>query len=351
MTAAFDFRDLLRELAAGRSLTRAQSADAFAQVVAGLATDAQIGALLTALAMREGGPSVEEITGAAEAMRRALRPIELPIGLADVVDTCGTGGDHAQTFNISTTAALIAAAAGATVAKHGNRSVTSASGSSQVLETLGVKLQVADAVLTRCLAEARVCFAFAPVHHPAMKHVAPARQQLGFRTIFNLLGPLTNPAGAMRQVIGVYQPALTETFAAVLKNLGSHHAMIVHGSFDGGCIDEITTTGATRITTLEHGRITTETITPEELGLPRAAIASLRVTTVEESAAVVRDVLSGTPGPARDIAVANAAAALLVAGHAKTLREGIAKANAALDSGAGLKTLIQLVQITNEAHY
>lgn len=345
--AAFDLRDLLRELAAGHALSRAQSADAFTQVMAGLATEAQIGALLTALAIRTGGPTVDEITGAAEAMRRALRPIALPPGLADVVDTCGTGGDHAQTFNISTTAALIAAAAGATVAKHGNRSVTSASGSSQVLETLGVKLEVADSVLTRCLAEARVCFAYAPAHHPATKHVAPARQQLGFRTIFNLLGPLTNPAGAKRQVIGVFHPALTETFAAVLQNLGSHHAMIVHGSFDGGCIDEITTTGATRITTLENGRISTQTIMPEELGVPHASIASLRVDSVDESAAVVRDVLSGTKGPARDIAAVNAAAALQVAGHAKDLIEGLAKSNAAIDSGAALKTLIQLVQITN----
>ncbi len=349
MHAAFDLRDLLRQLAHGQPLSRAQTADAFAQVMAGGATDAQIGSLLTAMAMRHGGPTIDEITGAAEAMRRALRPITLPPGLADVVDTCGTGGDHAQTFNISTTAAIIAAAAGATVAKHGNRSVTSTSGSSQVLEALGVKLLVTDEILTRCLTEARVCFAYAPSHHPATKHVAPARQQLGFRTIFNLLGPLTNPAGAKRQLIGVYDPALTETFAAVLRNLGSEHAMIVHGSFDHGSIDEIATTGPTRITTLHRGRIITQTLMPEELDIKRATIASLRAQSVDESAKVVRDVLSGTKGPPRDIAALNAAAALLVAGEVKNLREGFETANAAIDSGAALKTLIQLVQITNEA--
>jgi anthranilate phosphoribosyltransferase len=345
-----DLRQALRDLAGGTPLSRPDAAALFSQVMTGHATDAQVGSLLTALAVRSGGPTVDEITGAAAAMRAQLRPIRVPdsVDRARLIDTCGTGGDHAATFNISTTAALIAAAAGAFVAKHGNRAVTSASGSSQVLEALGVKIDGCDdALLSRCLAEVRVCFCFAPAHHPAMKHVAAARQQLGFRTIFNMLGPLTNPAGAKRQLIGVYAPHLTETFAQVLQNLGSESAMIVHGYGELGALDELTTTGQTRITTLCDGHISTTDFSPEELGLPRTTFEALRVTSAEQSAKVVRDVLSGVKGPPRDIAALNAAAALVVADLAQDLREGLKMAEKALDSGAGLATLIRLTQITN----
>ena len=245
---------LLSQLAEGRPLGADQAYEAFETVMAGRATEAQIGSLLTALRVREGGPTVEELVGAARAMRRHATKVTVPTG-TPVVDTCGTGGDHSGTFNISTAAALIAAGAGATIAKHGNRSVTSSSGSSQVLEALGVRLGVDDSVQQACLTEARICFCFAPAHHPAMKHAAPVRKQLGFRTIFNLIGPLTNPAGATRQVMGVYDPDLTEPIGRVLNELGAEHAMIVHG--DG--LDEITTTGPTRITELRDGQLTTTT--------------------------------------------------------------------------------------------
>lgn len=340
-----DLRDTLRLLVAGQSLSEAQAWQAFEALMNGSATDAQIGSLLTALALRPGGPKVEEITGAAKAMRNHATRIDTPRNV-EVVDTCGTGGDHSGTFNISTAAAIIAAGAGATVAKHGNRSVTSKSGSSQVLEALGVKLDVGAHTLTRCMEEARFCFCFAPLHHPAMKHASGPRQQLGFRTIFNLLGPLTNPAGASRQVIGVYAPELTEPIAQVLTRLGSVHAIVVHGRTRDGGIDELTTTGPSRITTTREGRVTTTELTPESLGLPRATLDDLRVETVEESATVIRAILGGKKGPPRDIAALNAAAALLVAGFAEDLPHGLSLAFQSLDSGSAKYALDTLVHIT-----
>ena len=355
-------RSFLSILADGGSLSEQQAFEAFELVMSGGASDAQIGALLTALAVRPGsnaasqgverdeaaipdcgGPSIAEITGAARSMRGRVRCVEPPPGV-EVIDTCGTGGVSGATFNVSTAAAIIAAGAGAHVAKHGNRSVTSRSGSSQVLEALGVKLDVNDATLTRCLAEARLCFCFAPAHHPAMKHAIGPRKELGFRTIFNVLGPLTNPAGARRQLIGVSDPALTEPIARVLKRLGAVRAMAVHG--DGQ--DDIATTGPTRISTLRDGRITTQTITPEDLGLQRARLEDLTIDGVDASAAVVRRVLDGEPGPPRDIACLNAAAALTVADLADDLREGLAKACEAIDNGAARKALEKLVAITRE---
>ena len=273
----------------------------------------------------------------------------------DVVDTCGTGGDASGTFNISTTAALIAAGAGARVVKHGNRSVTSRSGSSQVLEALGVKLDVADDTLINCLREANICFAFAPAHHPAMKHAIGPRRELAFRTIFNLLGPLTNPAGARRQVIGVFRSDLTEPIAGVLQQLGAVHAMVVHGSTlgaadtteGGGGLDEITTTGPTRITTLQNGDITTTDLRPADLGLPLASIADLKVDSVEASAAVIRDVLTGRDCPARHIAALNAAAALVVADRAPDLPAALKLACESLDTAAAAAALERLIKLTN----
>ena len=354
MNAPADIKPLLAELAAGRILTRSQAHAAFDCVMSGAAGDAQIGALLGMLAVRPGGPTVDEITGAAEAMRDKVRRIEVPAEF-DVVDTCGTGGDASGTFNISTTAALIAAGAGARVVKHGNRSVTSRSGSSQVLEALGVKLDVADDTLINCLREANICFAFAPAHHPAMKHAIGPRRELAFRTIFNLLGPLTNPAGARRQVIGVFRSDLTEPIAGVLQQLGAVHAMVVHGSTlgaadtteGGGGLDEITTTGPTRITTLQNGDITTTDLRPADLGLPLASIADLKVDSVEASAAVIRDVLTGRDCPARHIAALNAAAALVVADRAPDLPAALKLACESLDTAAAAAALERLIKLTN----
>ncbi|MBI1369677.1 MAG: anthranilate phosphoribosyltransferase [Planctomycetes bacterium] len=342
MTLPLDLPALLSRLAAGHALDHDQAARAFDLVMTGQASEAQIAALLTALAQRPGGPTVDEITGAAATMRRHVRPVPVPPGI-EVVDTCGTGGDYAGTFNISTAAALIAAGAGVHVAKHGNRSTTSKSGSSQVLETLGVKLEVSDATLTRCLADANLCFCFAPAHHPAMKYAAPVRKQLGFRTIFNLLGPLTNPAGAKRQIIGVYDPALTEPLAQVLLNLGATHAMVVHGSG----LDEITTAGPTRITTAHHNKLTTTTVRPADFDLPTIALDALKADSVEQSARIIRSILAGEKSPARDIAAVNAAAALVVADLAPDLPAGYQRACTAIDNGAAQTVLKRLVEITN----
>lgn len=344
-----DLRETLKLLVSGHPLSEAQAWQAFETVMAGRATEAQIGSLLTALAMRSGGPTVAEITGAARAMRNHAMKIEVPPGL-EVIDTCGTGGDHSNTFNISTCAALIAAGAGAAVAKHGNRSVTSKSGSSQVLEALGVKLDVGRQTLVRCLQEARICFCFAPQHHPAMKHAIGPRQQLGFRTVFNVLGPLTNPAGATRQVIGVFAPELTEPIAHVVLNLGAEHAMVVHGSTPDGGMDEISTLGPTRITIARKGRMESRDFDAGELGIARATLDELQVETVEDSAAVIRKILAGQKGPARDIAALNAAAAILVAGKAADLSEGYAQACNALDKGYAQIALDKLVHVTNHGH-
>ncbi len=338
----------LASLARGEILDEAQADHAFEIVMAGKATPAQVGALLTALRVRPGGPTVDEIVGAARAMRRHATAVPVPAGMT-VIDTCGTGGDASGTFNVSTVAALIAAGAGAKVAKHGNRSVTSNSGSSQVLESLGVQLNVDGTTLVRCLEQAGLCFCFAPTHHPAMKHAIGPRRELGFRTIFNLLGPLTNPAGARRQVMGVYDPDLTEPMARVLGSLGAEHAMVVHGTFDGGGLDEITITGPTRITTWHDGKTVTTQVDPESLGLQRASIDTLRVDGVEASAALIQQVLQGATGPARDIACLNAAAALVVAGQAPDLKTGLIQAGNAIDSGQAAQVLKTLVAVTQGA--
>ena len=298
-------KSLLAHLAVGRTLSRQEAIDAFEQIMTGAASPPQTAALLAMMQLR--GPTVEEIAGAASVMRRHVKAVTVPGGVR-VVDTCGTGGDHARTFNISTAAALVAAGAGrahqVAVAKHGNRSVTSKSGSSQVLEALGVKLRVTDQTLGRCLEEAGVCFCFAPAHHPAMKYAAPIRAELGMRTIFNILGPLTNPAGVRHQLIGVFDPDLTEPMGQVLADLGTEHGMVVHGAVGesgaasgghsgGGGIDELTTTGLTRITTVREGKVSTSYFDACSLGLEHSRLESLQVDSVEASAEVVRGVLGG----------------------------------------------------------
>jgi len=340
-------KDILAQLVKGKTLSVDQATDAFGHIMSGTATQAQIGALLSMIQLRD--PTVDEMIGAAKAMRGKVTPVVAPPGLT-LVDTCGTGGDHAGSFNISTAAAIVAAGygrpRGVAVAKHGNRSVTSGSGSSQALEALGVKLWVTSQTLTRCLDEAGICFCFAPAHHRAMKHAATVRQQLGFRTIFNLLGPLTNPAGAQRQVIGVFDPCLPPKIAQALAQLGCERAMVVHGQQPGGGLDELSTLGPTLVTELNRGQINSYQITPDQVGLAQADPASLQVDSPQASAAMIRSVLRGEAGPARDIVCLNAAAALFVADLAPDLPQALTLATQAVDSGAAAGALDKLVQIT-----
>jgi anthranilate phosphoribosyltransferase len=331
-------RDILLKLCRREDLTRDEATAAFEHVMSGEATDAQIGGLLVGLAAK--GSTVDELVGAATVMRgRAVR-VAVPAG-ATVLDTCGTGGDVKGTFNISTAAALIAAAAGATVVKHGNRSASSKSGSADVLEALGVNL---DGPPAACLAAANICFAFARSHHPAMRHVAAARSSLGIPTLFNVLGPLTNPAGARHQLLGVFAPELTERMAAVLRELGSARAWVVHAD-DG--LDEISTMGPTRVTELRDVHVATWRLDPAELGIGYAPLAALQVDGVPAAAAAIRSVLAGDRGPMRDIALLNAAAALVVAGRADDLADGLVMAAAAVDRGDAGRTLDRLIAASN----
>ncbi len=329
--------DVLATVVAGQNLSRSQARRVFDTIMSGSSEPALIAGFLTALATK--GETVEEITGAAEAMRARLTPIRCP---PDAIDTCGTGGDGISTFNVSTTAALIAAAAGAGVAKHGNRSTTRASGSAEVLEALGVNIQADVATVEGCLADVGIGFLFAPSLHPAMRYAAPVRQALGIRTVFNLLGPLVNPAGVRRQVVGVPRPDLTETLAEVLRELGSVHVWVVHGA-DGLC--DLTATGPSRVTELRDGRIRTLEITPAECGLnTRASVDDLRVDSPAASAVAVRAILAGERSARRDHALLNAAAALIVAGIADGMPDGVARAAQAVDSGAAADTLARLVE-------
>lgn len=342
-------KELLIRLAAGETLNADQARLAFEAIMTGQATAAQIGALLSMLQLR--GPTVAELTGAARVMREKAVKVVVPKGLT-VIDTCGTGGDQARTFNISTAAAIVAAAAGrphgVVVAKHGNRSVSSSSGSSQVLEDLGVNLRTPGHVQTRCLDEAGLCFCFAPNHHPAMRHAAEVRHDLGFRTIFHLLGPLTNPAGAKRQLIGVFSPQLTELLAHTLRNLDAEHAMVVYGRIaTGGGIDELSTMGPTRITELHHGKIHSFELDPTQFGLPLTNLKALHTDSPQESARLIWSLLHGDRGPARDIVCLNAAAALVVGGAANDIAHGLRMAAEAIDGGAASATLDMLIRISN----
>ena len=324
--------ELIRKVADGGNLAPEEANAAMTEIMEGQASPVQIASFLTAMRMK--GETVEEITEFARVMRQhvvQVKPQRRPL-----VDTCGTGGDEFKTFNVSTAAALVAAGAGVAVAKHGNRSVTSKCGSADVLEALGVKVQQTAEEVASCIDEIGIGFMFAPAFHPAMKHAAPVRKELGLRTVFNCLGPLTNPAGADAQVLGVYSPALTEVHAAVLKNLGSSRAVVVHG--EGG-LDELSTIGSTRVTEVRDGRMTTYRVTPEELGFRRATPEEIRGGTVEENARLLADVLDGKQGPARDIVLMNAAAAVMVGGKAATLRDGVAVAAESLDTGAALGKL------------
>lgn len=334
-----DFKTILAHVADGNALDASHARAAFEIIMSGEATPAQIGAFLMALRVR--GETVDEITGAARVMREMAIGVPAP---KDAIDTCGTGGDASGTYNISTAVAFVAAGAGVKVAKHGNKALSSKSGSADVLRALGVKLELAPEEIARCITEAGVGFMFAPQHHAAMKHVGPVRGELGTRTIFNLLGPLSNPAGTTRQLLGVFSRAWTEPLAHVLQNLGATRAMIVHGS-DG--LDEMTTTGTTHVSELKDGVVRNYDVAPEDAGLDRAEAAALKGGDAEENARALRDLLDGKAGPYRDIVVLNAAAALMVAEEANTLLEGAKKAAAAIDSGEAAKALDALVAASN----
>ena len=333
----------LQKLVEGQSLTEIEAAQSMSQIMDGEGTASQIAGLLTALRMK--GENAEEITGFARVMRE--RSIQVATTRRPLVDTCGTGGDVCKTFNISTAAAFVAAAGGVAVAKHGNRSVTSMCGSADVLEALGVRLDLSPAAVGACIDSVGIGFLFARAHHPAMKYAAGARAELGIRTVFNALGPLTNPAGATRQLIGVYDPSLCLLLARVLGNLGSEHVLVVHGK-DG--LDEISTFGETLVAELKDGRLDTYTLTPEMLGLPVTSLAAVAgAEDAAGNAGLLLGVLEGAPGPRRDIVLANAGAALLVGGITDTLGEGIARAADLIDSGAAREKVEALRAFTQEA--
>ncbi|MBI4688120.1 MAG: anthranilate phosphoribosyltransferase [Nitrospirae bacterium] len=332
-------KEAVNLLVQGKNLSENQMSEAMRDIMQGSAADAQIASFLTALRMK--GETIDEIAGAAIVMREKAVKISPP---EKTVDTCGTGGDMAHTFNISTTSAIIAASCGVPVAKHGNRSVSSRSGSADVLEALGVKIDLKPESVEKCLKETGFGFMFAPLFHPAMKYAAGARKEMGIRTIFNILGPLTNPAGAKRQVLGVFNDKLTVTMAEVLRNLGTIHALVVHGE-DG--LDEITVTDKTKISELKNNSITTYHIAPEDFGLPRAKKEDLLGGNAADNARITLDILQGKKGAKRDIVLLNSAAALMAGGSADNFPEGIDKASKAIDSGAALKKLEEIKAVTN----
>lgn len=334
-----DFKAIIARLADGHALDAAEARAAFETVMSGEATPAQIGAFLMGLRVR--GETVTEITAGATVMReRALR-VDAP---ADAIDIVGTGGDGVGTWNISTATALVVAAAGVPVAKHGNRKASSLSGTADALQELDVKLDIAPETIAACIGEAGIGFMFAQAHHSAMKHVAPVRADLGIKTIFNMLGPLSNPALVKRQLLGVFAAEWVKPFAEVLRNLGSESAWVVHGS-DG--MDELTTTGPSAVAELKNGAIRVFEVTPEEAGLKRASIEDLKGGDPAQNAAAIRCLLNGEAGAYRDIVLLNSAAALIVSGKASTLKEGVVVAAKAIDSGAARETLAKLVAVSN----
>ncbi len=336
-----DLKDLLGVAASGQALTSKQAERAFDIIMSGDATPSQMGGFLMALRVR--GETVAEITGAARTMRAKMLTIEAPEG---AMDTCGTGGDASGTYNISTACQFVVAACDVPVAKHGNRALSSKSGAADVLAALGVNLDADMALVKRALWEAGTCFFMAPRHHSAMRHVGPTRVELGTRTIFNLLGPLSNPARVKRQVVGVFSRDWVEPLARVLKELGHERAWVVHGA-DG--LDELSTTGASFVAELNDGEVRTFEVSAADAGLPEARLENLKGGDAAHNAKALRALLNGEPGPFRDVVLYGSAAALIVAGKAADLREGVAAAAAAVDSGRAKQVLERLVAITNEA--
>jgi len=332
-------KEHIRKLVDRKDLSQSETGEAFDAIMSGEATPAQIAGFLVALKMK--GETVAEIAGGAASMRK--HAVFVDAGGAAVVDTCGTGGDGLDTFNISTTAAFVAAGAGVPVAKHGNRAIGSRCGSADVLAALGVNIEAETETVERCIREAGIGFLFAPRLHPAMKHALGPRRELGVRTIFNMLGPLTNPAGAKHQVIGVFAPELTETFAQVLAMLGCRRAFVVHGH-DG--MDEITVTAATRVSELSGGRVRTYEFDPREFIGEYAELPALRGGDPTQNAEITRAILQGRRGPCRDIVCLNAAAAIVAGGCAADMKEGWRKANDSIDSGRAMKALESLARIS-----
>ena len=334
-----DLKTFIAKAATGESLTREEARDAFGILMSGEATPAQIGGFLMALRVR--GETVDEITGAVETMRAKMLRVEAP---ANAIDIVGTGGDGSGSYNISTCAAIVAAGAGLKIAKHGNRALSSRSGAADTLAALGVKLDITPETISRCITEAGVGFMFAPQHHAAMKHVGPPRAELGTRTIFNLLGPLSNPASVKRQITGVFAKSWLEPLAKVLANLGSERVWVTHG--EGG-LDEITPCGTTWVSELKDGKVTSFEVTPESAGLARSNPDDLKGGDAAHNANALKAVLSGTKNAYRDAAVITAGAALLVAGEASDLRVGVKLAQAAIDNGKAAQALATLVAVSN----
>ncbi|MBI3755739.1 MAG: anthranilate phosphoribosyltransferase [Deltaproteobacteria bacterium] len=334
-------KEAISKIVKNQDLTEPEMIEVMNEIMTGAASPGQIGAFITALRIK--GETVDEITGAARVMRDKATKIEIKD--KKVVDTCGTGGDEAMTFNISTAAAFVAAGAGLTVAKHGNRSVSSKSGSADVLKALGVNIEAEVARVEECLKEIGIGFLFAPMLHGAMKYAAPVRREIGIRTIFNILGPLTNPAGARRQVIGVYDDSLTDVLGKVLANLGAEHAFVVRGE-DG--LDEITLTTETKVTELKNGILKTYHIKPEDFGFRRCRPEDLKGGDPEQNAEIILALLEGKKGSQQDVVLLNAAAAIVAGGIAKSLEEGISSARGSIDSGKAMEKLNRLVETTNK---
>jgi len=332
-------KEVIEKVVKGIDLSEGEMRGTFDEIMSGKATNAQIGAFVTALRMK--GETVEEITGAARVMRE--KSLHINAG-GNLVDTCGTGGSGANTFNISTTVAFVVAGCGLKVAKHGNRSASSRCGSADVLEALGVKLDVGADLVQRCILEIGIGFLYAPLFHNAMRYAVTPRKEIGIRTIFNILGPLSNPAGATSQVIGVYDAGLTETIAKVLKNLGTKRAFVVCGM---DTLDEITITGKTKVSELKGAKIRTYYITPDKFGLKRASLADIEGAGAKENAEIVLSVLKGERGPRRDVVLANAAATLVCGSKAKDFKVGVRLASASIDLGKALEKLLRLIELTN----
>lgn len=334
-----DLKLHIAKAATGEPLTFEESRAAFEVMMSGEATPSQIGGFLMALRVR--GETIDEIAGAVATMRAKMLPVKAPAGAMDIV---GTGGDASGSYNVSTCTAFVVAGAGVPVAKHGNRALSSRSGAADTLTELGIAIEIGPERIAACIAEAGVGFMFAPAHHAAMRHVGPSRVELGTRTIFNLLGPLANPAGVKRQLVGVFSPDWVEPIAHVLKGLGSESVWVVHG--DG--LDEITTTGVTTVAAVADGGVHVFEVRPEDVGLSRASPADLKGGDAKHNARALHDVLAGAKTAYRDIALLNAGGALVVAGKAKTLKEGVAFAAAAVDEGKAMEKLTKLVQVSNE---
>ena len=331
-------RDAIETLVAGRSLSMDQAAAVMREVMDGEATPAQLAAFLAALRVK--GETPEEIAGMAAVMREKALRVDVD---GTLVDTAGTGGDGKGTFNISTAAAFVAAAAGLKVAKHGNRAASGSCGSADVLEALGVKIELGPEGVKRCIHEVGIGFMFAPTFHPAMRHAAPVRREIGIRTVFNILGPLTNPARADRQLVGIADPSLGEKMAEVLKLLGTRHSLVVHGE-DG--LDELTLGAHTRVWEVKESEVRSYRVSPEELGLPRVSTQDIVGGSPEENAGILRRLFQGEEGPAREVALLNGAAVLMVGGKAQDLTDGIALARDVIDSGAALAKVDTLVELT-----